>query len=177
MVGRRSQFSSSPPRCAPIGADAPQSTLDNAASHTRIVVIQPGKTGDRRPVVALANPVGTKDAEQFGDTYQGILNRELTRQALLIAARDELGLATRDEVLGDAISEKALDKTASPIDLITVLHTVEGKPSPRSSTAARVQAAKRFFTATWPTAICRCASGAVRSKSPRTGRAPSFPKC
>ena len=51
-------------------------------------------------------------------------------QALLIAARDELGLLTRDEVLGNALSAKALDKTTSPIDLITVLHTVEGKLSP-----------------------------------------------
>ncbi len=31
----------------------------------------------------------------------GLLARELVRQAVLIAVRDELGLATRDEVLGD----------------------------------------------------------------------------
>ena len=67
-------------------------------------MIQPGKIGDGRPIVALANPVCTKDTGKLEDTYQGILNRELTRQALLIAARDELGLATRDEVLGDLIS-------------------------------------------------------------------------
>ena len=108
MVSRRLRFSSSPPRCAQWAPTPRRAPSDAAASHTRIVVIQPGKTGDRRPVVALANPVGTKDAEQFGDTYQGILNRELTRQALLIAARDELGLLTRDEVLGDAISAKAI---------------------------------------------------------------------
>jgi hypothetical protein len=36
------------------------------------------------------------------ETDQGILRREVVRQAVLIAARDELGLATRDELLDDA---------------------------------------------------------------------------
>ena len=38
-----------------------------------------------------------------GKVHQGILARELFRQALLIAARDELGLLTRDAWLGDAM--------------------------------------------------------------------------
>ena len=38
---------------------------------------------------------------------QAILERELIRQAILIAARDELGLATRDELLDDAPPERA----------------------------------------------------------------------
>ena len=40
-------------------------------------------------------------------TSQGILERELIRQAILIAARDELGLATRDELLDDAPPARA----------------------------------------------------------------------
>src|SRR5262245_30410982 len=36
---------------------------------------------------------------------QGYLLRELVRQSLLIAARDELGLPTRDRVLGDAVPD------------------------------------------------------------------------
>jgi tetratricopeptide (TPR) repeat protein len=37
----------------------------------------------------------------------GILSRELIRQAMLIAAREELGLATRDEVLGESLPAAA----------------------------------------------------------------------
>jgi hypothetical protein len=50
----------------------------------------------------LSLRVCIKDAEQLEDTDQGIFYRELTRRALLIADRDELRLATRDKVLGDA---------------------------------------------------------------------------
>ena len=50
--------------------------------------------------------------------HQGILAQELFRQALLIAARDELGLRTRDAWLGDAMPEGGgnppLDIAAGP---------------------------------------------------------------
>ena len=160
-----------------VGADAPPSAKDAAASHTRIVVIQPGKTGDRRPVVALANPAGTKDAEQLGDTYQGILNRELTRQALLIAARDELGLLTRDEVLGDAIGEQAMDKTAPPVDLITVLHTVEGKLSPALIHRGEGASAETLLRRDLADSDLPVQDRRSPIEIAETGRAPSFPKC
>jgi hypothetical protein len=46
----------------------------------------------------------------------------------LVAARDELGLSTRDEVLGDVIAADALAN--SDVELETVFHSAEGKPSP-----------------------------------------------
>ena len=113
---------------AAVADDGPPDSLDPAANHTRVVVIRGGKGGDPRPIVALANPTCTKDPDQLGDTYQGIFNRELMRQALLIAARDELGLATRDEVLGEAIADDA--KAGSEVELVTVFHTVRGRLSP-----------------------------------------------
>lgn len=44
--------------------------------------------------------------------HRGLLAAELARQAVLIAARDELGLPTRDAALGDAISIKDPDALA-----------------------------------------------------------------
>ncbi len=83
------------------GATA-QDAVDRAAGHTRLIVIQPEKGSEAQPIVALANPTATADPEMLKDTIGGILVRELYRQALLIAARDEMGLPTRDELLGDA---------------------------------------------------------------------------
>jgi hypothetical protein len=45
---------------------------------------------------------------RFEDEIKFRLMRELGRQALLIAARDELGLATRDESLGEVFPEETL---------------------------------------------------------------------
>ena len=54
--------------------------------------------------MALGRPsAGTTKLDTQG-TIQSILERELIRQAILIAARDELGLSTRDELLDDVPS-------------------------------------------------------------------------
>ena len=85
-----------------------QKALDTKASPIRspLVVIRAEPAGATGPVVALGKPVGP---ELTGDraidpVFHGILARELVRQAMLIAAREELGLATRDAVLGDQVS-------------------------------------------------------------------------
>ena len=83
------------------GSAKAQDAVDPAAVHTRLVVIRPEKGSEARPIVALANPTATADPDKLRDTIGGILARELFRQALLIAARDEMGLPTRDELLGD----------------------------------------------------------------------------
>jgi len=75
--------------------------LDRAATHTRLVIVRGGE--GVRPVVALAGPTRTRDPRALVVISHGLLARELVRQALLIAARDELGLATRDEVLGETL--------------------------------------------------------------------------
>jgi tetratricopeptide (TPR) repeat protein len=65
------------------------------------VLLRVGKGSDAKPVVALGLPESSRNQPDFAGTRQGILERELIRQALLIAARDELGIATRDELLDD----------------------------------------------------------------------------
>lgn len=80
---------------APVDPDAP----DPADVTSKLVVMQ-GEDG--RPVVALARPWGPGTLEAIQGTIQQIIYRELIRQAILMTARDELGLATRDELLDDA---------------------------------------------------------------------------
>jgi tetratricopeptide (TPR) repeat protein len=77
-------------------------TSDKAETRTRLAILRTGPNGRIPPVVALGRPVGSKNQADYLGTRQGILDRELVRQALLIAARDELGLSTRDELLDDA---------------------------------------------------------------------------
>ncbi|MEI6239174.1 MAG: hypothetical protein WCR51_02175 [Planctomycetia bacterium] len=62
--------------------------------------------------VLRAAPPGAK-AAGGGPAHGGLLVRELVRQAVLISARDELGLVTRDASLGDQIDPK--DETAVTI--------------------------------------------------------------
>lgn len=77
--------------------------FDPATVWSRVAVTRVGGGKDARPVVVLGRPVG---AEGLLETSQPIrldmIPRELVRQALLIAARDELGLSTRDEVIEPA---------------------------------------------------------------------------
>src|SRR5688572_17105938 len=43
-----------------------------------------------------------------GSGASPLLVREIVRQAVLIAARDELGLLTRDEVLGEPMTQRPI---------------------------------------------------------------------
>lgn len=74
---------------------------DRAEFRTPIRIVRVGKGADSRPVVALGRPDGGKSFEDIRGTRQGLLDRELFRQAMLMAARDELGVATRDELLDE----------------------------------------------------------------------------
>jgi len=80
--------------------------VDVADVTSRLVVID-GDKGSARPVVALARPGGPRKWGDADGSYQHLLEREIIRQAFLIAARDELGLATRDEVLDDVSPDGA----------------------------------------------------------------------
>ena len=71
-------------------------------SHSRLIVVRSAQGADKRPVVMLGHPSGVTEVGQVAGVQKGLLARELIRQAVLLAARDELGLATRDELLGDA---------------------------------------------------------------------------
>ena len=71
------------------------------AVRSRLVVLRSGGGGDTRAVVALGRPTSSNNIDDVKGTVQLLLHREVIRQAVLIAARDGLGLGTRDEVLGD----------------------------------------------------------------------------
>src|SRR5689334_9014931 len=68
------------------------SDYNGAMVRSRIVVGRAGDGAEGRPVVALGDPVQADTAHLNGFQKRGYLVRELVRQALLIAARDELGL-------------------------------------------------------------------------------------
>src|SRR5262249_14677039 len=63
-----------------------------------------------RGLLAASAPAVALDLKGTGfaphSVEQGYLVRELVRQSLLIAARDELGLPTRDRVLGDVLPDE-----------------------------------------------------------------------
>ncbi len=76
-------------------------TSDDGAVRSHVSVYPKGNSAEARATVALGLPFSTQPIGTSMNPRAGILQRELVRQAFLIAARDELGLATRDEVLGE----------------------------------------------------------------------------
>jgi tetratricopeptide (TPR) repeat protein len=93
---------------APQSESETQAVVEPGAVRTPLWLI-PGAGG--RPLVALGSPEWNADRPGPREIRQGILARELVRQAVLIAARDELGLSTRDQVLGDqAASGQGIDR-------------------------------------------------------------------
>jgi tetratricopeptide (TPR) repeat protein len=99
--------------------------IDPAATHVRLVVIPAVMDGGKPAVVALGKPVVTEDRGALEGIERGILARELVRQSLLIAARDELGLATRDVVAGDVpVESKQADaKEGASVELLMLFRT------------------------------------------------------
>jgi tetratricopeptide (TPR) repeat protein len=95
-----------PQAAKPAEEPAPE-ILERAAARSRLAILRIGEGENARTVVALGKPAGPMDHNFIKTNDQSILGRELIRQALLIAARDELGLATRDEVLDDTPPGKA----------------------------------------------------------------------
>src|SRR4051794_15552191 len=74
---------------------------DTSAHRSRIVLMSGPRSGDGQPLISLGSPFSADTAHLPGFQRHDFLAREIVRQALLIAARDELGAVTRDEVLGD----------------------------------------------------------------------------
>jgi tetratricopeptide (TPR) repeat protein len=80
--------------------------LEPGAVRSQLVVIRQRAGQGKRALVVLGRPAyGGFSAKAAGEVDQAILPRELVRQAMLIAARDELGLSTRDEVIDDSAAE------------------------------------------------------------------------
>ena len=79
------------------------------------------------PNAKSANDVMMLNTHEVGPTTPGspILERELARQAFLLAAREELGLATRDKSLREAFPPEA-DPAVLPFDILFT--RVPGEP-------------------------------------------------
>ncbi len=90
-------------RAQAVKAEKPgQAGLDPAAVRSLLVVRRPGAEKDARPMVVLGRSSYPREIPEFTkDVRLDILARELLRQAILIAARDELGCSIRDEVIDD----------------------------------------------------------------------------
>ncbi len=95
------------------GQKPPAQPLDPGAVKSRLVVRSlKGEKGPRQ-VVILGKPVQVTEMLETRRFYRAeILPREFVRQAVLIAARDELGLATRDQVIDDTSVGGVDDATA-----------------------------------------------------------------
>lgn len=66
---------------------------------TRLAIVRADKEGGGGASVSLAKSEGPQGVDKINGSDQSLIGRELFRQALLIAARDELGLTTHDEFL------------------------------------------------------------------------------
>jgi hypothetical protein len=87
---------------APVQEKVGHAALDASAVRSRLAVLTVGKANDAKQVVILGRPAGVRDIPEFSQPSRpDMLPREMVRQAVLIAARDELGLATRDEVIDE----------------------------------------------------------------------------
>ena len=65
--------------------------FDGSAHRSRIVLSTGPESGDGQPFVSLGSPFSADTVHLDGFQRHGFLAREIIRQALLIAARDELG--------------------------------------------------------------------------------------
>ncbi len=111
------------PKQGPISTPATSRTVsvapDDAEFRTPLFLVSTGgDNGERKGVVALGRPIeGPSKADTMG-TIQSTLERELISQALLIAARDELGLPTRDPIIDEfAPPEDKSNANAVPVEI------------------------------------------------------------
>lgn len=73
-----------------------------ASFRTRLALSGVGDAGTGF-LLTLSKPTGSTSPNETSNVDQGIILRELIRQAMLMAARDELGLSTRDEVIDESV--------------------------------------------------------------------------
>ena len=95
--------------------------LDPAAVKSRLVVRSvKGEKGTRK-VVVLGKPQGTNGVPESAPLARlDMLPRELLRQAVLIAARDELGLFTRDQVIDDTPADGD-EEPDGPVEVVSMI--------------------------------------------------------
>ncbi len=110
--------------------------LDPAEVRTPMVILPSGKKGEASAVVALGRSESPRYEAEYLGTRQGLLDRELVHQALLMAARDELGLSTRDVVLDDA---EPAPGDGPPIELVVLFRNGECHALVRRGTGPKAE--------------------------------------
>ncbi len=95
--------------------------LDPAAVKSPLLVrTVKGEKGSRQ-VVVLGKPEGTTGIPESAPLARlDMLPRELVRQAVLIAARDELGLFTRDQVIDDTPAD-GQEERGDPVEVVSMI--------------------------------------------------------
>ncbi len=125
-----------PAQAAPGGAGSGtiSSSSRPSVARSRIAAYHQQNGPGARAIVALGMPFAAQEKSPVVSARAGILQRELIRQAFLIAARDELGLLTRDDVLGErqnaqtaASSGHEIQTISGPNGLISVVVREAGK--------------------------------------------------
>ena len=115
---------------APVAGRTVSVAPDDAEIRTPLFLLPTGNAGAKEakvtPVVAPGRPVGGNNGADTQGTIQSILERELIRQALLIAARDELGLSTRDELLEESSTgDVKANAGAQPVEVAILFRRAE----------------------------------------------------
>ena len=115
-----------------------RSVVDVAGSASRGGGLQTRSRSQLRPrlppAVVYLDSSRDWQVHTYGSTRVCLLAREIVRQAILIAARDELGLATRDAWLGDSLPPQGdatrWDVAATPGDpsIVEILRGPPGNP-------------------------------------------------
>ena len=127
-----------------------QATLDPAAVRSRLFVLHLKNDKEPRQVVVLGPPALTGD---IPDYHLGVridmLPREMVRQAVLVAARDELGLPTRDEVIDETHAGQE-DGDGGTVEVISFIRDNRSREQVRRVASGRVEALFAHETPTTP---------------------------
>jgi tetratricopeptide (TPR) repeat protein len=130
---------------------------DDAETRTPLFLLRTRNEGGNEakatPVVTLGRPVGGKNKEDTQRTVQGILERELIRQALLIAVRDELGLSTRDQILEESSPAEVKERpSAEPVEIAILFRPAECRALVRRGEGDKVTILQKHDLGTNPDA-------------------------
>ncbi len=124
-TGNGSQAAATPPGAPASAQGQPRAVSiapDKAEVRTRLVILRSGEGSNTRSVVALGRPEVSPEIKDRLGSRQPILERELIRQAILSAARDEMGLSTRDELLDDVPPGAS---EGPPLEIVTLFRPNE----------------------------------------------------
>ncbi len=127
-----------------------QAPLDPAAVRSRLVVLTIKNEKEPRQVVVLGRPAVATDIPDYKHPARlDMLPREMVRQAVLIAARDELGLATRDLVIDATVVGREEDG-AGTVEVVSFIRENRSREQIRRVANERVETLCAHETPTTP---------------------------